>query len=156
MTAFDFARNAFPLPRYSYWTTLVALLLLALTPQFGHSQTNNPRAVKNKTFRSTQPSANKLTRAQKLNQLRASQLEQQRNRIANQQRIAQERQAQIDRFAFNRFLAIQELWVVQLRFANGYSLERAYLGRTSYEAQLQAKRQFPQAGITGVRRYDFR
>lgn len=89
------------------------------------------------------PNNQQLTRAQRRNQVRARQATALRQQRSIQQQRSLNLQAEVNRFAFQRYLAVQELWAVQMYLPNGYPLERTYLGRSSYQAQLQARAQFP-------------
>ena len=81
-------------------------------------------------------------------------LQQQHFQIAQQQRIAD--QTRINEFAASRLLDVQDLWIVTMIGPQGQMFYRGYLGRSSYQAQRQAQRDYPFARISYLKKLDFR
>ena len=97
------------------------------------------------------PTAAELRRQQQV--FWQAQQQQYAQRVLQQQAAAK---AYVDQLAWDRFYAVQDLWVVTMRSPQGFVFFKPYLGRGSGDAQYQAMAEFPQAMIQHIRRYNFR
>ena len=99
---------------------------------------------------------NRKARIENRRQVQQQAQQARREQLARQQQFLREQQAQLNSYVLDRYYSVQDLWVVQMTLPNGYRFYQPYLGRSSAQAMVQARQQYPRARVDFVRRFNFR
>ena len=89
-----------------------------------------------------------------INELTDDDLEYVKNIVVARQTAVQEKLnlKQLQQERLNNQLQFRDIWEVQLYALDGTYILRRFLARNNYQAEVQAKRQYPNARIGGVRK----